>query len=100
VTTGLAAGVHARLLARAKQRHEDFNLLLTRYAVERFLYRLSISDARDRYWLKGALLFDLQWRGFLARNRLEPAALSDVIGDVRRFLEEPLRLVRERRAAW
>lgn len=55
----LAASVHARLLARAKERGEDFNLTLTRFAVERFLYRLSISELRERFWLKGALLFDL-----------------------------------------
>ena len=55
----LAASVHARLLARTKERGEDFNLTLARYAVERFLYRLSVSDLRDRFWLKGALLFDL-----------------------------------------
>jgi hypothetical protein len=51
--------VHARLLARARERGEDFNLILTRYAIERFLYRLSVSSARNGYWLKGALLFDL-----------------------------------------
>jgi len=54
-----AASFHARLLARAKARGEDFNLTLTRYALERFLYRLSVTPARDHYWLKGALLFDL-----------------------------------------
>jgi hypothetical protein len=54
-----AASIHARLLARAKARGEDFNFTLTRYAVERFLYRLSVTKARDHYWLKGALLFDL-----------------------------------------
>lgn len=59
MTSGRAASVQARLLARAKMRGEDFSLVLSRYAVERFLYRLSISPARDRYWLKGALLFDL-----------------------------------------
>lgn len=59
MNTGLAASVHARLLARTKERGEDFNLTLTRYAVERFLYRLSISELRERFWLKGALLFDL-----------------------------------------
>ena len=37
----------------------DFNLLLTRYALERMLYRLSISKQRDQFLLKGALLFDL-----------------------------------------
>jgi len=59
VNTGTAASIHARLLALAKSRGEDFNLTLNRYALERFLYRLSISPAREHYWLKGALLFDL-----------------------------------------
>lgn len=59
VTTGLAASIHARLLNIAKARGEDFNLILTRYGIERFLYRLSLVPARDSYWLKGALLFDL-----------------------------------------
>jgi hypothetical protein len=55
----LAASIHARLLNRAKARGEDFNLILVRYAIERFLYRLSLMPARETYWLKGALLFDL-----------------------------------------
>ncbi len=59
MTGGLAASVQARLLNRAKERGVDFSLVLSRYAVERFLYRLSVSPDRDRYWLKGALLFDL-----------------------------------------
>ena len=59
MTVGLAASIHARLLNRAKTRNEDFNLILTRYALERFLYRLSLVPAREAYWLKGAMLFDL-----------------------------------------
>lgn len=60
MSTGKAASIHARLLNRAKERGEDFNLVLTRYALERFLYRLSlVPPAREAYWLKGALLFDL-----------------------------------------
>lgn len=59
MTVGLAASIHARLLNRAKARGEDFNLILTRYALERFLYRLSQMPAREAYWLKGAMLFDL-----------------------------------------
>lgn len=75
MNAGLAASVHARLLAQAKQRGDDFNLILTRYAIERFLYRLSISPARDRYWLKGALLFDL-WFGV----PLRPTRDADFLG--------------------
>jgi predicted nucleotidyltransferase component of viral defense system len=59
VTADLPASIHARLLNRAKMRDEDFNLILTRYAIKRFLYRLSLVPARDVFWLKGALLFDL-----------------------------------------
>lgn len=59
MTADLTASIHARLLNLAKVRGEDFNLILTRYAIERFLYRLSLGPARDVYWLKGALLFDL-----------------------------------------
>lgn len=40
-----ADSVRARLLQRARQQGEDFNLLLTRYALERWLYRFSTSEA-------------------------------------------------------
>jgi len=53
----LAASVRARLKNRADASREDFNLLLTRFGLERLLYRLSISPHADRFLLKGALLF-------------------------------------------
>lgn len=55
----LGASIRARLLNKARAEKQDFNLLLTRYAIERMLYRLSISNHRDQFLLKGALLFDL-----------------------------------------
>jgi len=55
----IAASVCARLLNKARTEKLDFNLLLTRYALERMLYRLSISEQRGQFLLKGALLFDL-----------------------------------------
>lgn len=55
----MAASVRARLLNRARETRQDFNLILTRYALERLLYRLSISPHADQFLLKGALLFDL-----------------------------------------
>ena len=54
-----AASVRDRLLALAKERQEDFNFILTQYAIQRLLYRLSISDYRDRFLLKGAWLFSI-----------------------------------------
>ena len=55
----ISASVRDRLLNKARSEKLDFNLLLTRYALERMLYRLSISKQRDQFLLKGALLFDL-----------------------------------------
>jgi len=55
----VAASVRARLLNKARTERLDFNLLLTRYALERILYRLGVSEQRDEFLLKGALLFDL-----------------------------------------
>jgi predicted nucleotidyltransferase component of viral defense system len=53
----IGASVRARLLDRARAEGTDFQILLTRYALERLLYRLSISVHRDRFILKGAMLF-------------------------------------------
>jgi hypothetical protein len=58
-TRNIGASVRDRLLNKARAEKLDYNLLLTRYALERMLYRLSISDQRDQFLLKGALLFDL-----------------------------------------
>jgi hypothetical protein len=55
----IAASVRQRLLDQARQRRIDFNLVLTLYGLERFLYRLGRSEYRDRYILKGAMLFPL-----------------------------------------
>lgn len=53
----IGASVRARLLDRARAERSDFQILLTRYALERLLYRLSVSEHRDRFILKGAMLF-------------------------------------------
>ena len=52
----IGASVRARLLDRARADRSDFQILLTRYALERLLYRLSVSPHRDRFILKGAML--------------------------------------------
>src|ERR1700692_3785829 len=52
----MGASVRARLLNLARERGQVFDLLLTRYALERLLYRLSISTHRNRFVLKGAML--------------------------------------------
>lgn len=51
------ASVRAKLLNRSRTEKSDYQILLTRYALERLLYRLSVSAHRERFILKGALLF-------------------------------------------
>lgn len=52
----IPASVRARLLKLSRDRQEDYNLTLTRYVSERFLYRLGMSPCRQDYVLKGAML--------------------------------------------
>lgn len=55
-TSGLARSIHTRLIRQAKLLNADPSLVLTRFATERFLYRLSCSRHAERFVLKGALL--------------------------------------------
>ena len=61
------ASVRARLLNISKESGQNYQLVLTRYANERLLYRLAKSAYADRFVLKGAVLlmtwFDEPFRG-------------------------------------
>ena len=59
MSANLAASILARLLTLAKQRGDDYSLLLNRFAMERLLARVSTSPYAERFLLKGALLFAL-----------------------------------------
>jgi predicted nucleotidyltransferase component of viral defense system len=72
---GLARSVQVRLAAHAKAIGVDPNLVLTRYGVERFLYRLSRSPHAERFVLKGALLL-MAWLG----ETLRPTRDADLLG--------------------
>ena len=52
----VGASVRQRLLNLAHARGQPMELLLTRYALERLLHRLSLSPHRERFMLKGAML--------------------------------------------
>jgi hypothetical protein len=52
----VGASVRQRLLNLAHARGQSMDLLLTRYALERLLHRLSLSPHRERFVLKGAML--------------------------------------------
>lgn len=68
--------------------------MLTRYASERFLYRLSLSPARKDYWLKGSMLFDLWFNephrptrdaDFLGFGSADDDVLGNTIGEICRI---------------
>ncbi len=63
----IGASVRARLLKLSKSNGQSFDLVLTRFALERLLFRLSRSPHADRFVLKGAMLmmiwFDEPHRG-------------------------------------
>jgi hypothetical protein len=52
-----SASIRQRLLNHAKAHGDDYQRILTRYAIERLLFRLSQTEAREGYILKGAMLF-------------------------------------------
>lgn len=52
----LSASVRARLLNLAKKKGQPFDLMLVRFAIERLLYRLSVSRHARSFVLKGATL--------------------------------------------
>jgi predicted nucleotidyltransferase component of viral defense system len=55
----VGASVRDRLTQRARAAGENVQLILTRYAIERLLYRLSLSAHSEKFVLKGAMLFSL-----------------------------------------
>lgn len=73
--SSVADSVRDRLLNRKRETGENYEALLTRYALERLLYRLGQSDLREQFVLKGAYAF-LIWQGDLHR----PTRDLDLLG--------------------
>lgn len=83
--------IRQRLLNHAKATGEEFQRTLDRYAVERLLYRLSISRHRDDFLLKGAMLFR-HWfeqehrptrdADFLGFGAPDPARIEAIISEL------------------
>ena len=84
------ASIRARLLNVSKQSGEDFQAILTRYAIERFLFRLGASGQRDAFVLKGAMLF-VAWQGSLHR----PTKDLDLLGFGSPSVEDVAQRIRE-----
>jgi predicted nucleotidyltransferase component of viral defense system len=67
--------VQTRLVRAAKDRHVDPNLIFSRYAAERLLYRLAQSRHAERFVLKGAMML-IVWLGDIIR----PTRDVDLLG--------------------
>jgi hypothetical protein len=62
----LVASVRQRLMNLSREQREEFQIVLTRYGLERLLYRLTQSAHAGQFILKGAVLFQL-WTGHMHR---------------------------------
>lgn len=87
----MGASVRARLLTIAKERDQPFQLLLTRYVLERLLHRLVQTPHHKRFALKGAMLvttwFDNPHRqtrdmDFLGFGDPDPEAMLTIFREV------------------
>jgi predicted nucleotidyltransferase component of viral defense system len=86
----LSASVKSRLLQLARERKEDFNLVLVRYGIERLLYRISQSDHGQKFVLKGAMLFHL-----FAETPHRPTKDVDLLGRGSPDVNRMKRVIRE-----
>jgi predicted nucleotidyltransferase component of viral defense system len=73
--SNVAASVRQRLLKIIRETGDDANLVWTRYATERLLYRLSVSEYAGDFILKGAMLF-MAWTGQSYRPTVDMDFLS------------------------
>lgn len=92
MTKDIAKSIKAKLLNIAKREDVNYQQLVIRYLYERLLYRLSVSDYRDKFYLKGgALLYafekefprptlDIDFLGVRIKNDL--ALLKDVFAEI------------------
>ncbi|MBN1909121.1 MAG: nucleotidyl transferase AbiEii/AbiGii toxin family protein [Pirellulales bacterium] len=94
----VAASVRARLLANAKKTGRPFQEVLQYFAMERFLFRLSVSPHAERLVLKGGLMLTA-WRApstrptkdidLLARMPNDVESVVDVVRDICTQKAEP-----------
>ncbi|HXQ35406.1 MAG TPA: nucleotidyl transferase AbiEii/AbiGii toxin family protein [Anaerolineales bacterium] len=86
----LPASIHQRLLNKARQSGRAFNELLQYYAIERLLYRLSISEYSELFTLKGALMFNA-W----GLTNLRPTRDIDLLGHTENTVDSVLKIFQD-----
>jgi len=91
VPTNIVASIHGRLLNLARATNRPLNELLQYFAIERFLYRFSLSPYREQFILKGAQMLRA-WEAPLARPTMDVDMLG---GQTANTIENLERIVRE-----
>jgi predicted nucleotidyltransferase component of viral defense system len=86
----MSASVRQRLLNHAKASDRPFAEVLQYYAMERFLYRLSVSPHGNRFLLKGALLLTA-WRAPISRPTMD----IDLLGRTSNEIDAVLQIMKE-----
>lgn len=86
----VSASVRQRLLNYARTKKRPFAEVLQYFAMERFLYRLSVSPHSERFVLKGALLLTA-WRASNSRPTMD----IDLLGKMSNEVGAVLQLMRE-----
>ena len=90
---GLIESIRARLLNLSRENGEAFDFVLSRFGIERFLYRLSRSGEADRFVLKGATLFHV-WNKKMHRPTRDLDLLASGLDDVESVRESVLAIMR------
>lgn len=52
MSKNIAVSIRHRLLNLAKERRDNFDYVLRQYLMQRLLYRLSISDYKDQFFIE------------------------------------------------
>jgi hypothetical protein len=86
----MGASVRQRLLNYAKTNNRPFAEVLQYYAMERFLYRLSVSPHASKFLLKGALLLTA-WRAPMSRPTMD----IDLLGRTSNEVDDIVNLLKE-----
>ena len=86
----LGESIRQRLKNLSEKRNRPFDEILRYYAMERFLYRLSISPYTERFFLKGGLMLKI-WDSMDHRATMDIdllARVSNQIEDLHRVISE------------
>ena len=97
-SANITASIRRRLYDLSREREEDFQLILTWYAAERLLYRLSRSKHSGEFILKGAMLLNI-WMdrfhrptrdiGFAGQGDTSPEQLVSIFQEICQLKVDP-----------